>query len=61
MPGQYHLTLKATSENQTLFYLPGKVDIEVENGDFFGSGKLPDPSWSGAILVDHNWQSEHLK
>jgi lipopolysaccharide transport system ATP-binding protein len=54
-PGRYRLTLRATSGNRVLFYLPGALEVDVVEGDFYGTGRLPDPTWGGACLVDQSW------
>ncbi len=56
MPGRYRLTLKLTSGPQTLAYIPAAVQVDVVSGDFFGTGRLPEPSWGGYCLVEHQWE-----
>jgi len=55
------LMLKIASNEDTLFYLPSAIEIEVLPGDFFGSGKLPESSWGGSMLVEHSWKSRQAK
>jgi homopolymeric O-antigen transport system ATP-binding protein len=56
-PGRYRLMLKLAAGGEALFFLPGILDLDVTDGDFYGTGKLPDPGWAGVVLVDHAWRS----
>ncbi len=55
-PGYYRLTLKVTSGSQILFYLPAVLEAGVVEGDYFGTGRLPESGWGGVCLVGHSWQ-----
>ncbi|MFZ0888813.1 MAG: hypothetical protein WA005_10200 [Candidatus Binataceae bacterium] len=37
------------------------MEFEVVEGDFFGTGKLPNPGWSGPFLMEHRWSSEQTR
>ncbi len=57
-PGRYRLMVKLVSAGQPVFYLPEAACIEVAEGDFFGTGGLPEAGWGGWVLVEHEWRSE---
>ena len=56
-PGRYRLTFKLKVSDTVLFYLPQAFELEVEDGDFFDTGRLPEKSWGGVVLVDHRWST----
>ena len=35
-------------------YIEGVLTFEVEESDYFGTGKIVDPNW-GMIVVNHKW------
>jgi hypothetical protein len=43
-----------------LIWAPRIATVNVEKGDFFGSGKMPDGSWVGSTLIKHHWDVEHV-
>ncbi len=53
-PGSYHLALFTMTSQDCTDYVPHAGMMDVEAGDFFGSGRLPQPD-EGAMLVDHEW------
>ena len=53
-PGKYYFSLFAKVGSQDTNWIPNAGTLEVEAGDFFGSGKLP-LSDKGPFLVPHSW------
>jgi lipopolysaccharide transport system ATP-binding protein len=57
LPGTYRLNLYCTVSGTVGDWVTDAAAIEVENGDFFGSGRLP-PSNYGSVLAAHRWRVE---
>lgn len=55
--GSYRLSIVVKTGSRPLDGLRGVQTINVVEGDFFGTGKIP-PSSGGTLLVDHHWQLE---
>jgi lipopolysaccharide transport system ATP-binding protein len=55
LPGRYSLDLFAAASGEMADYIRDAATIEVEAGDFFGSGKLPT---LGYFLTEHSWSLE---
>jgi lipopolysaccharide transport system ATP-binding protein len=53
-PGRYSFNLFCTVAGEIADWIQNAGLIEVEAGDFFGSGKLP-PADQGAFIVQHSW------
>lgn len=58
-PGRYMLTFKLKIADDTVLYLPKAFELNLEAGDFFGTGKLPDKKWGGFCLLEHSWEASH--
>jgi lipopolysaccharide transport system ATP-binding protein len=56
-PGMYRITVFATVNRDIADWVRHAGVMEVEAGDYFGSGRLP-PDDQGPILVDHAWSLE---
>jgi lipopolysaccharide transport system ATP-binding protein len=56
-PGRYYVTLLARVAGDVADWIQNAGVIEVEAGDFFGSGNLPPPD-QGPFLVPHRWSVE---
>lgn len=56
LPGTYHVNLYCTVAGTIADWVSDAAVIEVENGDFFGSGRLP-PSHYGSVLAAHRWHA----
>jgi lipopolysaccharide transport system ATP-binding protein len=54
MPGVYEVNLYAERKGEVLDWVQSAVQIEVLEGDFFGTGRLPPRSY-GTVLVKHRW------
>lgn len=54
-PGRYSLDLYLGAANEMLDYIRGAATMQVESGDFFGSGKLPP---HGLFLIEHEWAAQ---
>ena len=52
--GRYTFNLFCTVGGEVADWIENAGMIEVEAGDFFGSGKLP-PAAQGAFIVQHSW------
>jgi lipopolysaccharide transport system ATP-binding protein len=55
-PGRYHCSLFGKVGSKNTNWIPYAGALEVEAGDFFGSGKLPLPD-KGPLLVSHSWSA----
>jgi lipopolysaccharide transport system ATP-binding protein len=53
-PGAYHLTLFATVGGEIADWVMHAATLEVEPGDYFGTGRANDEG-QGHFLVDHAW------
>lgn len=53
-PGFYSFNLFSTVGGEITDWLQNAGTIEIEAGDFFGTGKLP-PSDQGPFLIRHSW------
>jgi lipopolysaccharide transport system ATP-binding protein len=57
LPGLYRLHVKiAVGHDCVAFYQRHATEFAVEGGDFYGTGRLPDPAWGGICLVDNSWR-----
>ncbi len=54
LPGRYSLNLYVTVAGQIADWVRDAVQLEVADGDFYGSGRLPPPGY-GSVAVDHAW------
>jgi lipopolysaccharide transport system ATP-binding protein len=57
LPGRYSLNLFTKVNNVIADWVSNAADIQVVEGDYFGTGKLP-PRQYGAIVVPHSWHCE---
>lgn len=56
LPGRYYIHIKLIVENtHTVFNLPFIKEFSVDNGDFYGTGRLPSTEWGGMCLIEHTW------
>lgn len=55
LPGRYSLDCKLKYDNELTDSLEGVVILEVEKGDYFGTGKIIDGMKNG-VLVYHKWE-----
>lgn len=53
-PGSYSFNLFCTVGGEVADWIQNAGVIEVEAGDFFGSGRLP-PADQGSFIVQHSW------
>jgi lipopolysaccharide transport system ATP-binding protein len=53
--GRYHLNLFCGSHRDAADWITGAAVLEVVEGNFFGTGRLP-PSPGGMVLVTHRWE-----
>lgn len=54
MAGNYSLNLMLKTSSDICDWIINAVTISVENGDYYGTGKLPDPT-NKSILFDYQW------
>jgi lipopolysaccharide transport system ATP-binding protein len=59
-PGSYSFNAYCEIAGETADWVHNAGSIEVEPGDFFGSGRLP-PVEQGPFLVHHSWTVEEAK
>ena len=59
--GKFHVGFRISAEKQTrrdhIDAIENAGELNVEDGDFFGSGKVPHPH-AGVCLVDGAWRIE---
>ncbi len=55
MPGRYSIDVLLKYDYDVTDHLEGLTVMEVEKGDFYGTGKVQD-SMKDGLLVDHQWQ-----
>lgn len=60
VPGQYRLTLYAKVDGLVADWIHAAVQLEVEQGDFYFTGKLP-PQQQGQFLMDYQYETETLE
>ncbi len=53
-PGQYYLSLHCEVNGVLADWVQQAVQLTVEAGDFFGTGRLPPPT-HGGLLIPHSW------
>jgi lipopolysaccharide transport system ATP-binding protein len=56
-PGHYTLTVVCEIDGRVADYVDQAAVLEVIEGDFFGTGRIPSQS-HGAFCIDHSWRSE---
>ncbi len=54
LPGSYSVNLYTTVNGILADWVIDAARIDVAEGDYFGSGKLP-PQGYGAVTVPHSW------
>jgi lipopolysaccharide transport system ATP-binding protein len=55
-PGSYTFALFCTAGGEIADWIVNAGTLDVEAGDFFGSGRLPGVE-QGPFLVNHSWSS----
>ncbi len=60
VPGSYSLDIKLISGMESVLWAPGLGPLDIVTGDYYGSGKLPSPTWAGACYVPQQWQIIHV-
>jgi len=55
MPGIYHVRLACVVNGLVADDIKNAVTLQVVEGDYYGSGKLP-PKGFGAVAVPHDWE-----
>jgi len=55
LPGTYAVNLYCTVNGVVADWVQQAAQVTVEDGDFFGSGKLP-PKGYGSLAVPHTWE-----
>jgi lipopolysaccharide transport system ATP-binding protein len=51
-PGRYGVTIFLTSGGRIVDWIRQAIFVDVDGGDYYGTGKLP-PHGSGLLLIDH--------
>jgi lipopolysaccharide transport system ATP-binding protein len=55
LPGMYNLVVAIFSQGHTVDMIDPGIDFQVEHGDFFGSGRLPNSSLA-TFLLPSEWE-----
>jgi len=61
VPGRYRINFKLRFSEDVIFFLPRAFELLVEDGDFFGTGRMPESSWGGLVLVEQDWSTVSFK
>jgi lipopolysaccharide transport system ATP-binding protein len=56
-PGRYKISVKLVSNDKTIFQLQSVKEIDVVEGDFYGTGRLPESSWGALLMMEHEWKN----
>jgi lipopolysaccharide transport system ATP-binding protein len=59
VPGSYMLTIFLTANGEISDWIEQAVEMQVIEGDFFGTGKLP-PRDQGSVLIPHSISTEEI-
>ncbi len=54
--GRYYLNLMARQGDRILDWVKNASSVEVETGDFYGTGRVPSPGTQG-VLIEFDWPS----
>jgi lipopolysaccharide transport system ATP-binding protein len=57
MPGRYSVNVYCSVGGVMADYLTDAAVFDVDEGDFYGTGKLP-PTGHGLVLVPYRWSME---
>jgi lipopolysaccharide transport system ATP-binding protein len=57
LPGRYALSVYCTVNGELADWVTDAAAVDVSDGDFFGSGKLPPPHY-GSVTTPHRWTVE---
>jgi lipopolysaccharide transport system ATP-binding protein len=55
-PSSYFLDVKVLSGKEVILWAPRLVELSVETGDFYGTGRLPQGNWGCIFLLEHSWE-----
>ena len=54
-PGLFQIELKILSGNETMIWEKNLPSLNVNTGDFHGSGRLPNQKWGGICQLQQSW------
>jgi lipopolysaccharide transport system ATP-binding protein len=54
LPGTYNASIYCTAGGVLCDWITDAATVEVEPGDFYGTGKLP-PNGYGSVILPHRW------
>ena len=60
MPGQYQVGVAINTTDGVEVCLDSAISLTVNEGDFFGSGRIPLGSNPPVVLLDHAWRKESV-
>lgn len=58
VPAPYQLELKLLVGGETEIFSPRALDLPVEAGDYFKTGRMPAEGWAGRCLIRQSWSLE---
>jgi lipopolysaccharide transport system ATP-binding protein len=58
--GQYNLSIKISDRTGVRIWCPNVVNLFVEAGDFYRSGKMIQESYVGTTLIHHTWATRNI-
>jgi len=53
--GTYYLDIKIYSTNEPILECQNFFQFQIQSGNIYSSGKLPDPSWGGVCYLNQYW------
>ena len=60
VPGNYGMDVLLLASNEWLLWAPNLGPLTVGAGDFYGSGRLPDPEWGGRCYLAQTWSLQKV-
>jgi hypothetical protein len=54
--GSYVMDVKVLTGKEVLLWEPRLMQLSVETGDFYDTGKLPDTDWGGYFHLQQQWE-----
>ena len=56
VPGRYGMDVYLLAGTDGLLWAPSLGPLEIVEGDFYGSGRSPNPRWAGHCYVQQQWE-----
>lgn len=59
--GSYIIDAKVSTPQGTILWAPGVEQLTVEPGDFYATGRMPDPNWAGVCYLRQRWEVRNIE